>query len=85
MLDVFSKQNSSAKIQWKYSDFLPAHPASYTHNLVSRMQSFNFGGSQDAMILHDFSMKIVFRTHKFAVGPIDIESSESQGLIVSKL
>ena len=37
------------------------------------------------MILHDFSMKIVFRTHKFAVGPIDIESSESQGLIVSKL
>ena len=57
----------------------------YTHNLVSRMQSFNFGGSQDAMILHDFSMKIVFRTHKFAVGPIDIESSESQGLIVSKL
>ena len=43
--------------------FLPAHPASYTHNLVSRMQSFNFGGSQDAMILHDFSMKIVFRTH----------------------
>ena len=38
--------------------FLPAHPASYTHNLVSKMQSFNFGGSQDAMILHDFSMKI---------------------------
>ena len=65
--------------------FLPAHPASYTHNLVSRMQSFNFGGSQDAMILHDFSMKIVFRTHKFAVGPIDIESSQSQGLIVLKL
>ena len=32
--------------------FLPAHPASYTHNLVSRKQGFNFGvGSQDAMIL----------------------------------
>ena len=31
--------------------FLPAHPASFTHDLVSGMQSFNFGGSQDAMFL----------------------------------
>ena len=31
--------------------FLPAHPASSTHNLVSRMQSFNFGGSKNVTIL----------------------------------
>ena len=33
--------------------FLPAHPASFTHNLVSGMQSFYSGESQDAMILAD--------------------------------
>ena len=31
--------------------FLPAHPASFTHNIVSGMQSFDFSESQDAMVL----------------------------------
>ena len=31
--------------------FLPAHPASFTHNFVSGMQSFYFSESQDAMVL----------------------------------
>ena len=31
--------------------FLPAHPASFTHNFVSGMQSFDFSESQDAMVL----------------------------------
>ena len=30
---------------------LPAHPASFTHNFVSGMQSFYFSVSQDAMVL----------------------------------
>ena len=30
---------------------LPAHPASFAHNFVSGMQSFNFSESQDAMVL----------------------------------
>ena len=30
--------------------FLHAHPASFTHNFVSGMQSFHSGGSQDAIL-----------------------------------
>ena len=30
---------------------LPAHPASFAHNFVSGMQSFNFSESQDAIVL----------------------------------
>ena len=30
---------------------LPAHPASFAHNFVSRMQSFYFSESQDAIVL----------------------------------
>ena len=30
---------------------LPAHPASFTHNFCSGMQSFYFNDSQDAMVL----------------------------------
>ena len=67
--------------------FLPAHPASFTHNLVSGMQSFHSGGSQDAMIFVGLLLKIQLNssiellvwTHKMVAGPIDIESSESQG------
>ena len=33
---------------------LPAHPASFNHNLVLGMQCFNFGGSQDAMFFFCF-------------------------------
>ena len=32
---------------------IPGHPASFTHNLASRMQSFNFDGSQDVMFFAD--------------------------------
>ena len=31
--------------------FLPAHPASFAHNIVSGMQSFYFSESQDAIII----------------------------------
>ena len=31
---------------------LPAHPASFAHNVVSGMQSFYFRESQDAIVLH---------------------------------
>ena len=31
--------------------FLPAHPASFAHNVVSGMQSFYFRESQDAIVL----------------------------------
>ena len=48
---------------------LPAHPASFAHNFVSGMQSFNFS---------DLSLKIVFWIHKFAVGFLDMGNSESQ-------
>ena len=61
--------------------FLPAHRASFTHDLVSGIQSFNFGGSQDAMFLQICNEKECW-THKLGVGPIDIESSESPGPIV---
>ena len=52
---------------------LPAHPASFTHNFVSEMQSFYFSESQDALV-----MKNSFWTRKFAVGPIDMGNSESE-------
>ena len=31
--------------------FLPVYPASFTHNLCSRMQSFYLSESQDEMVL----------------------------------
>ena len=57
---------------------LPAHPASFAHNFVSGMQSFYFSESQDAIVYADLSLKIVFWTHKFADGLIDMGNSESQ-------
>ena len=52
---------------------LPAHPASFAHNFVSRMQSF-YGCN----CIADLSLKIVFWIHKGAVGLIDMGNSESQ-------
>ena len=52
---------------------LPAHPASFVHNFVSGMQNILF-----QRVLEDLSLKIVFWTHKFAVGLIDMGNSESQ-------
>ena len=57
---------------------LPAHPAFFTHTFVSGMQSFYFSESQDAMVLQTCHEKIVFWTHKVAVGLIDMENNESQ-------
>ena len=50
------------------SDILSAHPASFTHNFVSGMQSFYFSKSKGAMVLQTHNEKIVFWTHKFAAG-----------------
>ena len=45
----------------KYSiesnDFLPAHPASFTHNFVSGMQSFYSSESQGAMVSQTYNVK----------------------------
>ena len=59
--------------------------ASFTHNLVSGMQSLNVGVSQDAMFLQIFSEQRVFWTLMLGAGSFDIESSEFPGPIVSKL
>ena len=40
-----------------FSDFLPAHPASFTYNFFSEMQSFYFSESQDAMVLQSYHEK----------------------------
>ena len=50
---------------------LPAHPASFAHGV----QSFYFPGCNS---IADLSLKIVFWTHKFAVGLIDMGKSESK-------
>ena len=57
---------------------LPAHPASFAHNFVSGMQSFLFQRVPGCNSIADLSLKIVFWTHKFAVGLIDMGKSESQ-------
>ena len=57
---------------------LPAHPASFANNFVSGMQSFYFSESQDAIVVLTCHLKIVFWTHKFAVGLIDMGNSEFQ-------
>ena len=59
---------------------VPAHPASFSHNFFSGMQSFYYSQSQDAMVLKTCLEKIVFLTHKFVVGPIDMVNKESQDL-----
>ena len=40
-----------------FSDFLPAHPSSFTYNFFSEMQSFYFSESQDAIILQSYHEK----------------------------
>ena len=56
---------------------LPAHPASFAHNFVSGMQ-FLFQRVPGCNSIADLLLKIVFWTHKFAVGLIDMGNSESQ-------
>ena len=50
---------------------LPAHPAVFAPNFVSGMQSFLFQRVPGCNSIADLSLKIVFWTHKFAVGLID--------------
>ena len=57
---------------------LPVHPASFAHNFVSGVQSFYLSESQDAILLQACHKKIVFWTHKFAVGLIDMGNGKSQ-------
>ena len=57
---------------------LHAHSASFAHNFVSGEQSFLFQRVQGCNSIADLSLKIVFWTHKFAVGLIDIGNSEYQ-------
>ena len=57
---------------------LPAHPTSFAHNFVSGMQSFLFKRVPGCNSIADLSLKIVFWTHKFAVGLIDMGNSEPQ-------
>ena len=57
---------------------LPVHPASFAHNFVSGMQKFLFHRAPENIRAADLSLKIVFWTHKFAVGLIDMEKSKSQ-------
>ena len=52
---------------------LTPHPASFAHNFVSGMQRVPGCNS-----IADLPLKIVFWTHKFAVGLIDMGNSESQ-------
>ena len=49
---------------------LPAHPASFTHNFVSGMQSFYFSESQDAMVLQTCHEKIVSGLVSLQLGPL---------------
>ena len=56
---------------------LPAHPASFAHNFASGMQFFLFQRVRGCNSILDLSLKIVLRTHKFAVGLIDMGNSES--------
>ena len=55
---------------------LPAHPAIFAHNFVPGMQSFERVPGCNSIV--DLSLKIVFWTHKFAIGLIDMGNSESQ-------
>ena len=54
---------------------LPVHSASFAHNFVSGMQSFSVPRCNS---IADLSLKIVFWSHKYAVGLIDVGNSESQ-------
>ena len=62
---------------WYTVILLPVHPASFAHNFVDGMESF-FQRVPGCKSIADLSLKIVFWTHKFAVGLIDIGNSESE-------
>ena len=58
------------------SDFLPAHSASFAHNFVSGCNVL-FQNVPGYNGITDLSRKIVFWTHNFEVGLIDMGNSES--------
>ena len=60
--DIVHKSIQPSPAQQPMIFFLPAHSASFTYNLVSRMQILNFGGPQDTMFLQICNEKRVFWT-----------------------
>ena len=54
----------------KFSDLLPAHPGSFTHNFVSRLQRFYFSESQDAMVLQTCQEKLSFGLISLQLDPL---------------
>ena len=56
---------------------LPVHPASVAHNFVLDAK-FLFQRVPGCNTIADLSLKIVFWTHKFAVGLIDMGKRESK-------
>ena len=67
-------------VYYKQCFFLPAHPASFTHDLVSGMQSFNFGGSQDAMFLQICNEKECFGLVSWELDPLILNPVSPQDL-----
>ena len=57
---------------------LPGHPAIFTHNFVSGMQSFNFSESLDAMVLQTCHEKLCSGLISLQLGLIDMGNSEPQ-------
>ena len=57
---------------------LPANPASFTHYLVSGMQSFNFAGSRDAMFLQICNEKECFGLISWGLDPFLLNSVSPQ-------
>ena len=62
--------------------FLPGHPASFTHKFVSAMKVFISASPRMQWYCKLIIKKIVFCTHKFAVGPIFMGNSESKDPII---
>ena len=60
------------------SDILSAHSASFTHNIVSGMQSFYFSESQGAMVLQTYNEKYCSELISLQLGLIGMRNSESQ-------
>ena len=57
---------------------LPVHPASFAHNFFLWDEKFLFQRVPGCHSIADLSLKIVFWTHKFAVGLIDTGNSKPQ-------
>ena len=78
-VQIFRKMMKYLKIICRLSVILlPAHPAFLAHNFYLWDAKFLFQRDPGCNSIPDLSLKIVFLTHKFAVGLIDMGNSESQ-------